>query len=143
MHCVPRALSEASALVGLLVVLASCDFNPAGVALPKHSADAAASDPTRSADASKADALWAAVDGSVGDAAVPQGPVVDGEAAPPQVTICHTRPPHRDITIVVDSTEVPAHLAHGDHRGPCADDGEGGDPDDGEGGEPDDGEGDD
>src|SRR5438477_606507 len=40
-----------------------------------------------------------------------------------KVTICHRPPgnPSNEHTITVGASAVPAHLAHGDHLGPCAD----------------------
>jgi hypothetical protein len=123
MQCRQRAPFTAAALFGLLVALPSCDFDATGVGWPKHSGDAATSDPATAADAggSTVDGLWAGVDGAGANASDPRDPLVDGQAAPTEVTICHTRPPHKDMTIVVDSAEVPAHLGHGDHLGPCVD----------------------
>jgi hypothetical protein len=42
---------------------------------------------------------------------------------PPGVAICHVPPgnPANRHTIFVDESAVPAHLRHGDHRGPCED----------------------
>jgi len=40
-----------------------------------------------------------------------------------KVTICHRPPgnPSNEHTITVGASAVPAHLAHGDHLGSCAD----------------------
>lgn len=54
------------------------------------------------------------------------GPCPPGGGQPPgnggngdQVTICHREPQKQDVTITVDASALPAHLAHGDTLGPC------------------------
>ena len=63
--------------------------------------------------------------------------VTSEEEAAESVTLCHVPPGNPDAahTVTVGAPAVPAHLAHGDVEGECAEDGEDGEDDEGEGNE--------
>lgn len=46
-------------------------------------------------------------------------PPVIGQPDPTQVTLCHTLPTGKSVTITVSADEAASHVAHGDHNGSC------------------------